>query len=685
MRRLDVMHMSITVLFCLALPAGQVSGAEAAEPASSPAAAETSPEARAALERTVARYRGLKSYRDHFRCAARLKLKDSEGPEMGYLEGSLVFQAPDRLVSKTEALHAYYDGKLFTRYLPHQRQYATDSSAEATKALAPENWFTMSEDGLAVHPLVALLALRDMPAEKALMISELSGVAPATREGHAGSRLKGRLQITGLPGMPPLDFTAFINEQTQLFEEITVDVSSMLRAFANTEAEGEAEDAETAELLITFQDVVVDADLPDDAFAFDPRGARKVARFGYDAEPLVSPLDLLGQEAPPLSGGTLAGADFDLEAERGRVVVVAFWATCCPQAANLLDELQALIGAHPDEPLTVIGVNRNGAAGEQALRRVLAERRITFAHVLDREGEGATAWHVAALPAVFLIDQRGQVAEACITWDAKSCARQVAALLKSEPLYSPEELRARRAAAGESPGGAIVQVATSQPSGGRLQAGESQSLMASRWNMSEQDVDGDGELELILPGWMGDLSVVKPSTGEVRTVPLRGLARCSIESARVVKIDGETCWLCAAQQGSLMAGGREQRVIVRLYAPGGEALWTFSPDVGEKTNSSATAAAGDLDGDGAVEYAIGLTTYTPVPISENSWSWSDSSSRLLILDSKGRLIEQQELPNQVEWVYIAPSRPGQPAPLLCLSGGELQRFTLAPQPAPQKE
>jgi peroxiredoxin len=496
------------------------------------------------------------------------------------------------------------------------------------------------------------------------------------RSGRCGSSL----QITGLPGLPPVAFSAFINEQTQLFEEVSVDMTAMFRAFAKEQEQDEVEDAQVAELLIAFQDVVVDAAVPEDAFAFHPApvGARKVARFGFVEDPIATPLDLLGREAPDLSGSTLTGETFDLRAQRGRVVVLAFWATCCPGVGGFLDQLEGLARAHKDDPLTVVAVNRNSAAGQPAVQRLLAERSTEFVQLLDREGEDAEAWHLTGLPTVFLLDQEGTIAEACLTWNAESCARQVASLLKSEPLYSPEQQRVRQATAGETLGGTVLQAPTTQPAAGRLLAADSQAVSGSRWNMSEQDIDGDGELELVLPGWTGDLNVIKPSTGEVTKVPLRGLGRGSATSVCAVRIEGETCWLCASQD-PFPATAEQRLTRVRLYAPGGEIVWTFQPPVPEKRSSSAVLAAGDLDGDGAVEFAIGLTTYTLRPMNENTWTRDNVDSHLLILDSQGRLIQKEELPSQIELVYIGPSKSGHPAPLLCLAGGELLRFTLTPQ------
>jgi hypothetical protein len=118
--------------------------------------------------------------------------------------------------------------------------------------------------------------------------------------------------------------------------------------------------------------------------------------------------------------------------------------------------------------------------------------------------------------------------------------------------------------------------------------------------------------------------------------------------------------------------------LVRFYSPAGEILWTFTPQVPPNSDAQVCAAAADLDGDGGVEFAIGLTTYVRQPMGENSYSATDMGGRLLVLDQRGQLVAQRDLDGPVELLYAADARPGQAAPLLCLSGGHLERYAVLP-------
>lgn len=643
------------------------------------------PAALAALEVTANRYRSLKSYRDSFCYEARLIQKGEEEPQLGYLEGTLAFVAPHRLVSKSDTLHAYYDGLHLTRYLPAQRQYSVTAGAESLRNLVADESAPQGAPTPEIHPLAALLLMRDLPAKDALAIAAVSGLEPETRDGRPGQRLSGALRLSPSLAKGTVPFSAFINNETQLFEEIRLDLTAAARQAAKARDEtADDTDIKRAEVVLTLADTQVDGDVDAAAFTFKAGGARKVDALGSRPERISNPLDLLGQTAPALVGQTLDGSEFDFASALGTPAIVAFWGTWAPDMQRLLSDLQYLAQATDESPVLVIGVNRNGPAGQPAVRRELAHAMAHFRQVLDPEGEVAERWHVGALPAVFLVDSHGIIAEAYPTWPTDACgtvARQLDQLRKAEPLYTGEELTARRAQAGDADqnSGWRLQLPAESPADERLEVGDSQVTSGSRYNMSEQDVDSDGELELLLPDWNGGLSVVKPTTGDITQVKLRGLQQVSLQAVRGVNIDGQLCWLCAGTRFSMVAGTPPQnRVLVRLYSPAGEILWTFAPELPSNTSSQATATAADLDGDGAVEYAIGLTTYIQEARGENSYGASDMRGRLVVLDQRGGLIAQRELDGQVELLYAAATPPGQATPLLCLSNGQLERFVLRP-------
>ena len=118
----------------------------------------------------------------------------------------------------------------------------------------------------------------------------------------------------------------------------------------------------------------------------------------WRARPLAS------GEAPPLSGTTLSGESFDLRDLRGEPVLVHFWASWCPVCKL---EQSAIDSIARDHRVIAVAMQSGGAA---EVRRYLAEQKLGFPVLVDRDGILASQWGVPAVPASLVIDREGRVA-----------------------------------------------------------------------------------------------------------------------------------------------------------------------------------------------------------------------------------------------------------------------------------
>ncbi|HXY98433.1 MAG TPA: TlpA disulfide reductase family protein [Stellaceae bacterium] len=75
------------------------------------------------------------------------------------------------------------------------------------------------------------------------------------------------------------------------------------------------------------------------------------------AAPAARAAAQIGQPAPPFAAPELGGGQFDLAAERGKVVIVNFWATWCGPCREEMPALDAFYRRHHDEGLEMIGVS----------------------------------------------------------------------------------------------------------------------------------------------------------------------------------------------------------------------------------------------------------------------------------------------------------------------------------------
>jgi thiol-disulfide isomerase/thioredoxin len=156
--------------------------------------------------------------------------------------------------------------------------------------------------------------------------------------------------------------------------------------------------------------VKLNPDLPESLFAFTPpAGAKETDDWTL---PGITKPELEGKPAPALKGKTLDGADVDLAALRGKIVLVDFWTTWCDPCRRELPLLQKLHGEYRDKDLVVLGVT----VGEDqtVVSRFIKSAALTYPMLaLDEAAEGTTqiiaALSLTSFPTVVLIDREGKI------------------------------------------------------------------------------------------------------------------------------------------------------------------------------------------------------------------------------------------------------------------------------------
>lgn len=111
-------------------------------------------------------------------------------------------------------------------------------------------------------------------------------------------------------------------------------------------------------------------------------------------------------QAPDFELTTLDGKSIALSEQRGKIVLINFWATWCPPCRAEMQDINAVAQAHRDQ-LIVLAINN--AEDEARVRQFVAEFQLTFPILLDNDGMVAEKYNVLALPTSFFVDRDGIV------------------------------------------------------------------------------------------------------------------------------------------------------------------------------------------------------------------------------------------------------------------------------------
>lgn len=146
-----------------------------------------------------------------------------------------------------------------------------------------------------------------------------------------------------------------------------------------------------------------------------------------------------GRTAPSYSATTLRGDTVDIDALRGRVVILNVWATWCRPCVKEMPSLQRLYDRHATEGLVVIGVSVDNPAllmgdVDSAVRKFVDDLELTFPIIVDSESRVEQGYPVAGLPMTFVIDRQGRIVDSILgprEWDQTEMESEIRRLLES--------------------------------------------------------------------------------------------------------------------------------------------------------------------------------------------------------------------------------------------------------------
>ena len=114
----------------------------------------------------------------------------------------------------------------------------------------------------------------------------------------------------------------------------------------------------------------------------------------------------------------LRGEPLRLSEQRGKPVMINFWATWCAPCREEMPAMERLYRRHRDHGFVLLAVSVDTDAA--LVRPFLDQHKLTFPVALDSKMSLANAYGVRALPSSFLIDRDGNLAALALgprAWD----------------------------------------------------------------------------------------------------------------------------------------------------------------------------------------------------------------------------------------------------------------------------
>ncbi len=112
---------------------------------------------------------------------------------------------------------------------------------------------------------------------------------------------------------------------------------------------------------------------------------------------------------PPLMLKDLQGNTHTLDANKGKVVLVQFWATYCGPCRKEMPTMNKMTKQLEKEgvPFKILAIDMG--EGEADVKKFVDQVKPEFTILLDESGKSIQDWKVFAVPSNFIIDPQGNI------------------------------------------------------------------------------------------------------------------------------------------------------------------------------------------------------------------------------------------------------------------------------------
>ena len=154
--------------------------------------------------------------------------------------------------------------------------------------------------------------------------------------------------------------------------------------------------------------------------------------YGFTLSPRDIPSPLVGRPAAAFTLTSFDGAPVTLDALRGKVVVLNFWASWCyPACYEEAPVLERAWRAYRDRGVVVLGEDIQDK--DEAGRKFIRDFSLTFPNAPDPAGKVSIDYGVYGVPETFFIDRQGRIRRKYVGAVTEQVFRDTTEALLAEP------------------------------------------------------------------------------------------------------------------------------------------------------------------------------------------------------------------------------------------------------------